>query len=55
MSWFWALMFGPLYFAAHGFWGRALIVLVPGFFFIGIIVAPFLAYPAWRRRAKKKA
>ncbi|WP_323771065.1 DUF2628 domain-containing protein [Antarctobacter sp.] len=54
-SWLWAFLFGPLYFAVHGFWGRAAIVLVLSFFIIGIFVAPFLAYPAWRERAKKKA
>ncbi|PZX03791.1 DUF2628 domain-containing protein [Celeribacter halophilus] len=54
-SWFWALLFGPIYFAVHGFWGRAVIVLVLNFAIIGFIVAPFMAYPAWRARAEKKA
>lgn len=54
-SWFWAFLFGPLYFAAHGFWGRAAIVFMLNLIFIGIIVAPFLAYPAWRDRARKEA
>lgn len=55
VSWLWAFLFGPLYFAAHGFWSRALIIFVLNFFFIGFILAPFMAYPAWRERARKKA
>ena len=55
LSWLWALCFGPIYFAAHGFWGRAVLVLALNFVLIGFIVAPFLAYPAWRERARDKA
>ena len=55
LSWLWALFFGPLYFAAHGFWGRAVLVFALNFVLIGFIVAPFLAYPAWRERAREKA
>lgn len=55
LSWFWAFLFGPLYFAVHGFWARALLVLVLNLFIIGILVSPFLAYPAWRERARRKA
>ena len=55
LSWLWAFLFGPLYFAVHGFWSRALVVLILNFFFIGFVVAPFLAYPAWRKRAEEKA
>ncbi|WP_417273048.1 DUF2628 domain-containing protein [Celeribacter halophilus] len=54
-SWFWAFLFGPIYYAVHGFWGRAVIVLLLNFIIIGFIVSPFLAYPAWRSRAEKKA
>lgn len=54
-SWFWAFLFGPIYFAVHGFWGRAIIVLALNFVIVGFIISPFLAYPAWRERAKKKA
>jgi len=54
-SWFWALLFGPIYFAVHGFWGRAALVLVLNLFVIGVLVAPFLAYPAWRERARRQA
>jgi hypothetical protein len=54
-TWFWAFLFGPLYFAVHGFWGRAAIVFALNWIIIGFIVAPFLAYPAWRERARKKA
>ena len=55
LSWLWAFLFGPIYFAAHGFWGRAVLVLALNFVLIGFIVAPFLAYPAWRERAREKA
>jgi hypothetical protein len=55
LSWLWAFLFGPIYFAVHGFWGRALLILVLNFVVIGFFVAPFLAYPAWRRRAKNRA
>ena len=55
VSWLWAFLFGPFYFAVHGFWGRALIVFLLNFLIIGFFVAPFLAYPAWRGRAEKKA
>ncbi|MDK3075895.1 DUF2628 domain-containing protein, partial [Sedimentitalea sp. JM2-8] len=44
VSWLWAFLFGPIYFAVHGFWGRAVLVLVLNFFIIGFIVSPFLAY-----------
>lgn len=54
-SWLWAFLFGPIYFAFHGFWGRAAIVLLLNFVIIGFIVAPFLAYPAWKARALEKA
>ena len=46
---------GPLYFAFHGFWGRAVLVFALNFVLIGFIIAPFLAYPAWRERAREKA
>lgn len=55
LSWLWAFLFGPLYFAVHGFWSRAALILFLNFLIIGFLVAPFLAYPAWRIRAKEKA
>ena len=55
LSWLWAFLFSALYFAAHGFWGRAVLVFALNFVLIGFIVAPFLAYPAWRERAREKA
>ncbi|MEM7641182.1 MAG: hypothetical protein AAF366_01485 [Pseudomonadota bacterium] len=55
LSWLWAFLFGPLYYAVFGFWGRAGIVFVLSLFFIGIIVSPFLAAGAWRGRALEKA
>ena len=51
LSWLWAFLFGPLYFAAHGFWQRAAIAFALGLTMVGIIVWPFMAYPAWRKRA----
>ncbi|MDE0209529.1 MAG: DUF2628 domain-containing protein [Boseongicola sp.] len=55
LSWLWALVFGPIYFAVYRFWWQALLVLLLDFILIGFIVAPFMAYPAWRSRAKKSA
>ena len=55
LSWLWAFLFSALYFAFHGFWGRAVLVFALNFVLIGFIVAPFLAYPAWRERARDKA
>lgn len=55
LSWLWAFLFGPIYFAVFGFWGRAAIILLLNFVIIGFIIAPFMAYPAWRARAEKRA
>jgi hypothetical protein len=55
VSWLWAFLFGPLYFLAHGFWQRALVVFLLNLIIIGFLVAPFLAYPAWRGRARDRA
>jgi len=55
LSWFWALIFGPLYYLVHGFYARALVVLVLDLLVIGVVVSPFLAYPAWRKRALARA
>lgn len=55
LTWLWAFLFGPIYFAVHGFWSRAALILVLNFIIIGFIVAPFIAYPAWKIRAKEKA
>ena len=55
LSWFWALLFGPIYFAVHGFWGRAAFVLLLNFIIIGFFIAPFLAYPGWKKRARERA
>ena len=57
LSWLWALLFGPIYFRVHGFVARGFILLgitVVTFGFGGLI-APFIAYPAWRKRAEAKA
>jgi hypothetical protein len=50
-SWFWALLFGPLYYARFGFWGRAIIILALNFAYIGFIISPLIVYQAWRSRA----
>ncbi|RWR51369.1 hypothetical protein EOW65_04180 [Sinirhodobacter ferrireducens] len=55
LSWFWALLFGSLYYIVHGFYARALVVLLLDLVGIGIVVSPFLAYPAWRKRALDRA
>ncbi|MEM8850539.1 MAG: hypothetical protein AAGE03_10955 [Pseudomonadota bacterium] len=43
LSWLWTFLFGPIYYAVFGFWGRAGLVFLLSLFFIGIIVSPFLA------------
>ena len=55
LSWLWALLFGPLYYWTNGFVGRGFVVLALNFILIGFIISPFLAYPAWRKRAYSKA
>ncbi|MCX7565472.1 hypothetical protein OS189_03820 [Sulfitobacter sp. F26169L] len=57
LTWLWSMMFGPMYFWVHGFIGRgflllAICVVTLGF---GILLAPFLAYPGWKKRAQRKA
>lgn len=54
-SWLWAFLFGAIYYARWGFWGRAIIVFALNIVIIGFIISPFLVYPAWRSRAKEKA
>lgn len=55
LSWLWAFMFGPLYFWIHGFVARGFVVFFLNFLIIGFFVAPFLAYPAWEKRARERA
>jgi membrane protein YdbS with pleckstrin-like domain len=55
LSWLWAFLFGPIYFAVHGFWARAFVLFLLNIVFIGIVVGPFMAYPAWRKRAEEAA
>lgn len=55
LSWLWALLFGPVYFAVHGFWGRAVLIFILNFFIIGYFIAPFIVYPSWRERARRDA
>lgn len=55
LSWLWAGLFGPFYFAFHGFWGYAAASVACCFFLITWPVNFFLAYPAWRGRAMQKA
>ena len=57
LTWLWALLFGPLYFWVHGFWGFGFIVLIISIptLGLGLIAAPFLAYYAWSKKAEKKA
>ncbi|MFC6585912.1 hypothetical protein [Sulfitobacter pacificus] len=57
LSWLWAFLFGPMYFWVHGFVARGFVLLLIcictlGF---GILIAPFIVYPAWRKRAERKA
>lgn len=55
LTWLWALLFGPLYFLAHGFRGQAALVLVLDLALVGLVAAPFLAHLAWRRRGQERA
>lgn len=55
LSWLWAFIFGPIYFAVYGFWGRAFILLILNMMIIGFFIAPFMVYPAWKKRARKRA
>lgn len=55
LSWLWALLFGPLYYFVHGFFGRAILILGLDFFIIGIIISPIIVYGAWGKRALKEA
>ena len=55
LTWLWAMLFGPLYFAAHGFRGQALAVLVLDLMLVGLVLAPFIARAAWRRRGEEQA
>ncbi|QDP67010.1 MAG: hypothetical protein Unbinned3138contig1000_52 [Prokaryotic dsDNA virus sp.] len=53
----WAFLLGPIYFAWHGFWGRAAVTLVVCLLFpiVGLIVAPLIVRAGWRERAEKRA
>ncbi|MEM1346654.1 MAG: hypothetical protein AAGI34_19005 [Pseudomonadota bacterium] len=55
LSWLWAFLFGPFYYAVHSFWPRALIILLLDFLVIGFLISPFMAYPAWKERARQRA
>ena len=55
LTWLWAMLFGPLYFAAHGFPGQALKVLALSLVLVGPVLAPFIARAAWRRRGAERA
>lgn len=54
-SWLWAFLFGPIWFLFIGSWRYAAISLVLSLFVVGIIINPFLAYPAHRAVARDKA
>ena len=54
-TWLWALLFGPIYFAVHGFRRHALAVLALDLVVVGVVLGPLLAYPAWRQRARTDA
>ena len=64
LSWLWAFLFGPIYYWVHGFVGIGfgligiaifLALLHPAISFLTPFVSAFMAYPAWRKRARKKA
>jgi hypothetical protein len=57
LSWLWALLFGPLYFWVHGFVARGFVLLGISIITLGfgLLLAPFIVYPAWRKKAEQKA
>jgi len=57
LSWLWAFLFGPIYFWVNGFVARGFVLLGITVVTLGIgaLVAPFIVYPAWRKRAALKA
>jgi len=57
LTWLWSMLFGPLYFWVHGFIGRGflLLALCLPTFGLAVLVAPFLAYAGWSKRARLKA
>lgn len=56
-SWFWALLFGPIYFWVHGFLAMGFVILLIAFFTygVGLLSSPFFAYYCWSKRATEKA
>lgn len=63
-TWLWVGLFGPIYFAWHGFWGRAVlsiligavlvIFLGPFGFIFNYLAAVIMAYKGWEARARKE-
>lgn len=51
----WALLFGPFYYLAHGFWREFFLTLITVPFGIGLLIGPLLARGAWDRRAVDRA
>lgn len=64
LSWLWALLFGPIYYAANGLWSQAVAITLAGFaamvFFPPLILFVWIGgalavYSSWRERAEKEA
>ena len=55
LSWLWAFLFGPIFFIVNGMYRHAAIIFLLNLVLIGIIVAPFMAYPAHRAKARARA
>jgi membrane protein insertase Oxa1/YidC/SpoIIIJ len=55
LSWLWAFIFGPIYFWVNGFVARGFVIFALNFVIIGFFLAPFIVYPAWRKRSMEKA
>ena len=55
LTWLWAALLGPIYFAAHGFHRQAVVVLLLDLLVVGVLLAPFVAHRAWRARARAEA
>jgi uncharacterized membrane protein len=55
LTWLWSLLFGWIWFMWHGFYGKAVLVLILQLTIIGYLIIPFIAYGAWRERAEADA
>lgn len=64
LSWLWAILFGPFYYAANGLWSQALVIFLLALVCAAAIplLLPFVwiggglaVYSTWRGKAEKEA